>query len=78
MVRASGKTSNGWGAFTEATIYFDHPVHFPALHALMIDVMSPAEGASHRVALEMDAESARRLAAAINRALDAAPPDLVE
>ena len=78
ILRASGKTSNGWSTLTEATVYFDHPVHFPTLHALMIDVMNPGEGASHRVALEMDAESARDLAAAITRALDAAPADLLK
>lgn len=78
ILRASGKTANGWGALTEATVYFDHPIHFPTLHALIIDVMNPEEGASHRVALEMDAQSARDLAAAITRALDAAPTDLLE
>ena len=78
ILRASGKTPDGWCALTEATVYFDHPVHFPAVHALMIDVMNPEEGASHRVALEMDAESARDLAAAITRTLDSSPADLLE
>ena len=77
ILRASGKTGNGWGALTEATVYFDHPVHFPNIHALMIDVMNPQEGASHRVALEMDSQSARDLVAAITRVLDAAPTDLL-
>ena len=75
-LRASGKTAEGWTRLTDATVYFDHPVHFPAGHALMIDVLNPAKGPSARVALELDAESARALAAAIVRALDSVPDEL--
>ncbi len=75
-LRASGKTAEGWTRLTDATVYFDHPVHFPAGHALMIDVLNPAKGPSARVALELDAESARALAGAIVRALDSVPDEL--
>lgn len=75
-VRASGKTAAGWTALTDATVYFDHPVHFPAGHALMIDVLNPAKGPSARVALELSPDSARALAAAIVRALDSVPEEL--
>jgi Family of unknown function (DUF6295) len=75
-VRASGKAAGGWTALTDATVYFDHPVHFPAVHALMIDVLNPAQGPSARVALELSPDSARALAAAIVRALDSVPEEL--
>jgi hypothetical protein len=75
-VRASGKTKEGWQSLNEATVYVDHPVHFPAGHAVMIDVLNPAVGPSARVALELDRESALELAAAIVRAVELAPLDL--
>lgn len=75
-VRASGKTADGWTALTDATVYFDHPVHFPAGHALMIDVLNPAKGPSARVALELSPDSARALAGAILRALESVPEEL--
>jgi hypothetical protein len=77
-VRASGKTAEGWTALTDATVYFDHPVHFAAGHALMIDVRNPAKGPATRVALEMDAASARSFAEAILRTLDTVPEDLLD
>jgi hypothetical protein len=45
---------------------------------LNIDVLAPAEGPSARVGLELTAESARALAAAIESALAAVPPALLE
>jgi len=77
-VEASAKGPNGWFRATEATVYYDHPVHFSSGHALMIDVMNPALGPSSRVGIEMDAHSARHLANTILRALDAAPAELFE
>ena len=77
-VRGSGKAGQGWFPVTEATVYFDHPVHAPALHTLNVDVRNPARGADARVALELDAASARALADAIISALEAAPLELLE
>lgn len=76
-IDASGKTASGWQGLSQASVYLDHPVHFPRGHALMIDVSNPALGPSSRVALEMDAPSARGLAQAILATLEAAPCDLV-
>jgi hypothetical protein len=76
-VRASGKTASGWASMTEATVYFDHPVHFAAGHALMIDLRDPAAGPSQRVALELSATSARALAESILRTLDSTPARLL-
>ena len=77
-LNASGKTARGWAALTEASVYFDHPVHFNAGHALMIDVLNPALGPDARVALELDARSARDLARTILAALDAVPAELID
>ena len=75
-VEGSGKGTGGWFPVSDATVYFDHPVHFPAGHAIMIDVINPSLGADARVALEMDIESARALATTILAAIDAVPVGL--
>jgi hypothetical protein len=77
-VTGSAKGAQGWFRATDATIYYDHPVHFGAGHALMVDVINPALGPSSRVGLELDAESARELALAILRSLDSVPAVLLE
>ena len=65
-----------WFTVTSATVYYDHPVHAMAEHTLNIDIADPAAGPAARVALELDAASARRLAAAIGDALAAVPAEL--
>lgn len=76
-VEGSAKTPSGWTKVTIATVYFDHPVHHGAGHALMIDVMNPEKGPSARVALELSPASARNLANAILHALDTVPSGLL-
>ena len=78
IINGSAKGANGWFRATDATVYFDHPVHFGAGHALMVDVMNPTLGPSSRVGLELDAASARTLANAILASLDGLPTDLLE
>jgi hypothetical protein len=77
-LRGSAKGPGGWFSATTASVYYDHPVHAPAGHTLNIDVLSPADGPAARVALELTAESARALAAAIHQALAAVPVELLE
>ena len=77
-VTGSGKGSAGWFTLSEASVYFDHPVHAPAEHTLNIDFLNPGNGPSARVAVELSAESARALAEAIQATLASAPPELVE
>ena len=69
-VAGSAKGPDGWFALRTATVYFDHPVHAMAEHTLNIDFADPARGPSARVAVELDADAARALVAAITRALD--------
>src|SRR6516162_1235614 len=75
-ITGSGKGPSGWFTVTDASVYFDHPVHAPAEHTLNIDFLDPGAGPSARVAVELTADSARALVKAIQATLDAAPPGL--
>jgi len=77
QITGSGKGRDGWFRLAEATVYYDHPVHAQADHTLNIDFANPAGAPGSRVAVELTAESARELVAAIERALDAVPPALL-
>jgi Family of unknown function (DUF6295) len=76
-ITGSGKGAEGWFSVSDASVYFDHPVHAMAEHTLNIDFRNPAGGPSARVAVELNAESARELARAILLTLDSAPPGMV-
>jgi Family of unknown function (DUF6295) len=76
-VEGSGKGTAGWFALSQATVYVDHPQHAPAEHTLNIDFLNPQQGPAARVAVELTAQSARALAAAIESALAATPPGLI-
>jgi hypothetical protein len=75
-ITGSGKGPVGWFSVTDASVYFDHPVHAPAEHTLNIDFLDPGAGPSARVAVELTADSARALVKAIQATLDAAPAGL--
>ena len=73
-VDGSAKGPNGrWFHVTDATVYFDHPVHAMADHTLNIDLADPSRGPGARVAVELTASSARALVEAIQAALASAP-----
>jgi len=76
-VTGSGRGAEGWFALTDATVYFDHPVHAAGDHTLNIDLRNPVRGPGYRVAVELDPGSARRLAEAILQSLDTAPTGLI-
>ena len=76
VAASSGKGPDGWFPLRTATVYYDHPVHAMAEHTLNIDLADPSRGPSARVALELTAESAQRLVAAITEALAAVPAAL--
>jgi hypothetical protein len=73
----SGKGATGWFPVTDATVYFDHPVHASPAHTLNIDLSNPGRGAAARVAMELDPASARALAEAILTTLEQVPPGLI-
>ena len=70
----SGGPPTGWVPLAEAMVYFDHPVSAPSTHALNIDFLAPAAGPAARLAVELDAGSAKALADAILATLEAAAP----
>ena len=71
-VAGSAKGAQGWFSVTSAQVYFDHPFHAPFDHTLNIDFIDPSKGPGARVAVELSAQSARRLVEAVNEALAAA------
>ena len=73
----STKGEGEWFAVTDASVYVDHPVHHPADHAVLIDVRAPSCGPAARVALELDAASARALAEALLDTLEGVPEGLL-
>jgi Family of unknown function (DUF6295) len=76
-IDGSAKGPNGsWFHVTDATVYFDHPVHAMAEHTLNIDFADPCRGPFARVAVELTAASARELLTAIQSALASAPATL--
>lgn len=66
-LRGAGKGERGWFRISTALVSYDHPVRLTDEHALNIDFLSDV--GSERVAVEMDASSARALVAAITEAL---------
>jgi len=72
-VSGSGKGSNGWFRLSSATVYYDHPAHYPAEHSLNIDFLNLEGGSPSRVAVELDPDSARELARAILTTLQTVP-----
>ena len=65
-VTGSGYRGDEWFPLDRAVVYFDHPQDAPPDHALCIDVW----GGSERIAVELDAGSARRLAETILATLE--------
>ncbi|MEY2471287.1 MAG: hypothetical protein QOK28_616 [Actinomycetota bacterium] len=65
-VAGSAHRDDEWFRVNRAVVYFDHPQDAPVDHALCVDVW----GGDQRVALELDAPSARRLAEAILATLE--------
>ena len=68
-ISGSGYARGEWIDLRKAVLSFDHPQDAPLEHALCIDFRTGGDPASH-VAVELDAASARRLAAAIVATLD--------
>jgi Family of unknown function (DUF6295) len=71
-ISGSAKGAGGWFALDKAYIAFDHPLHAQLDHALTLDFVNEATGIGARVAVELNAESARRLANSILAAVEEA------
>ena len=57
-VAGSGLRGDDWFPVSRAVVYFDHPQDAPLEHAICLDVTG-AGGPAERVAVELDAASAR-------------------
>lgn len=77
-LEGSAKGRQGWFTLSDAAVYFDHPVHAQAEHTLNIDFRNGSLGPEARVGVELTAASARALVEAIEKALAAVPPDLLQ
>lgn len=75
VAEGSGKGRDGWFPLRRASVYYDHPVHAAPDHTLNIDFLNPDDGPAARVAVELTAPTARRLAEAILQTLDGAAAD---
>ena len=71
-VDGSGKGTSGWFQLEQANVSYDHPFNAPLEHALNIDFVSPAQGPSARVAVELSEQAARDLVKTILAVLDQA------
>ncbi len=71
-IEGSGKGATGWFPLHEASVSYDHPFDAPFEHALNIDFVNESLGPGARVAVELDAASARALIATIQAVLDQA------
>ena len=67
-VAGSGRDGDDWFRAERAVVYYDHPQDAPLEHALCLDVVGARP--DQRVAVELDAASARRLAETILAVLD--------
>ena len=70
-IHGSAKGADGWMNIDTANVYFDHPYHAQLDHALGIDFVDESAGSPQRVAIEISAQSARRLVDRILAALEA-------
>ena len=68
-IDGSGKGAAGWMAVRQASVSYDHPFNVPLEYALNIDFVNEALGPGARVAVELDAVSARALVATIQAVL---------
>ena len=57
----SGKGPHGWFKLEQVNFSYDHPTDGQLDHALNIDFVNVKEGLGASVAVELSAESARRL-----------------
>jgi hypothetical protein len=68
-ISGSGKTGSGWFRVDQASVSFDHPFDMPLEYALNLDFTNQAGGPGARVAVELDAASARRLVEVIQEVM---------
>ncbi|MFZ0533279.1 MAG: DUF6295 family protein [Anaerolineales bacterium] len=68
-VNGSGKSGFGWFKLDQVSVSYDHPFNMPLEYTLNLDFTNQAGGPAARVAVELDAESARALVSSIKAVL---------
>ena len=68
----AGKGGDGWFHLTHSVVSYDHPHHALLEEAITIDFVNAGLGPGARVAVELSLESAKRLSAALAKAIAAA------
>ena len=71
-VTGSGKAGGGWFRVDQVSVSYDHPFDMPLEYTLNIDFTNQAGGPGARVAVELDAASARTLVDAIQEVMNKA------
>ena len=67
-MEGSAKGPDGWFKLAQANVYYDHPYDATLDHALVIDFVKNPDKPERRVAVEISAESAKRLIESIQTA----------
>lgn len=68
-VSGSGKGAEGWFPLRQVDVSYDHPFNADVEYALNLDFVNEALGPGARVAVELDAASARALVETIQAVL---------
>ena len=68
-IQGSGKSGTSWFRLDRVSVSYDHPFDIPLEYALNIDFTNQAAGPAARVAVELDAESARKLVEVIQEVM---------
>lgn len=68
-VSGSGKSGEDWFPVQQVSVSYDHPFNANLEYALNLDFVNEALGPSARVAVELDAASARALVETIQAVL---------
>lgn len=68
-VEGSGKAGIGWIKLDTASVSYDHPYDMPLEYTLNLDFTNQSSSPSARVAVELDAASARKLVETIQAVL---------
>jgi hypothetical protein len=71
-IDGSGKVRDDWYPLTHVVVSYDHPYHNPSEYCLNIDFTNVSQGPALRVAVELDAVSARILVKTISDVLERA------
>jgi len=71
-ITGSGKAGAGWFKLDQLSVSYDHPFDMPLEYALNLDFTSQSGGPGRRVAVELDAASAKRLVEVIQAVMERA------